>query len=103
MLPQGQPERDHRALSMVAQMNAEGFGGCTNIGECTGACPEGDSAGSDCDHESRLHSRELEAARPGSPDSEADDRVEHGIEAEDRSPRYKLRLRSTGTSADRSG
>ena len=40
ILPQGQPERDRRALSMVAQMNAEGFGGCTNIGECTGVCPK---------------------------------------------------------------
>ncbi len=37
ILPQGQPERDRRALSMVAQMNAEPFGSCTNIGECTGA------------------------------------------------------------------
>jgi succinate dehydrogenase / fumarate reductase iron-sulfur subunit len=25
---------------MVTQMNAEGFGGCTNIGECTGVCPK---------------------------------------------------------------
>ena len=25
---------------MVSQMNAEGFGGCTNIGECTGVCPK---------------------------------------------------------------
>ena len=40
ILPQGQPERDHRARHMVAQMNAESFGGCTNIGECTGACPK---------------------------------------------------------------
>ena len=40
ILPQGEPERDHRARHMVAQMNAEGFGGCTNIGECTGACPK---------------------------------------------------------------
>ncbi|MDI3254025.1 MAG: succinate dehydrogenase/fumarate reductase iron-sulfur subunit [Bacillota bacterium] len=40
ILPQGKPERDRRALNMVAQMNAEGFGGCTNIGECTGACPK---------------------------------------------------------------
>lgn len=39
-LPQGQPERDRRAIHMVAQMNAEGFGGCTNIGECTGVCPK---------------------------------------------------------------
>ena len=40
LLPQGQPERDRRALGMVAQMNAEGFGSCTNIGECTGVCPK---------------------------------------------------------------
>jgi succinate dehydrogenase / fumarate reductase iron-sulfur subunit len=40
ILPQGEPERDHRARHMVAQMNAEEFGGCTNIGECTGACPK---------------------------------------------------------------
>ncbi|MBV9760410.1 MAG: succinate dehydrogenase/fumarate reductase iron-sulfur subunit [Acidobacteriaceae bacterium] len=40
ILPQGKPERDVRALRMVAQMNAEGFGGCTNIGECTGVCPK---------------------------------------------------------------
>jgi succinate dehydrogenase / fumarate reductase iron-sulfur subunit len=39
-LPQGKPERDVRALQMVAQMNAESFGGCTNIGECTGVCPK---------------------------------------------------------------
>ncbi len=39
-LPQGKPERDRRALRMVAQMNAEQFGNCTNIGECTGACPK---------------------------------------------------------------
>jgi succinate dehydrogenase / fumarate reductase, iron-sulfur subunit len=40
ILPQGQPERDRRAINMVAQMNVEGFGGCTNIGECTGVCPK---------------------------------------------------------------
>jgi succinate dehydrogenase / fumarate reductase iron-sulfur subunit len=40
VLPQGQPERDRRALAMVTQMNAEGFGGCTNIGECTAVCPK---------------------------------------------------------------
>lgn len=40
ILPQGQPERDLRAIRMVSQVNAEGFGGCTNIGECTGACPK---------------------------------------------------------------
>jgi succinate dehydrogenase / fumarate reductase iron-sulfur subunit len=41
MLPQGQPERDSRVLNMVGQHDAEGFGGCTNIGECTAVCPKG--------------------------------------------------------------
>jgi succinate dehydrogenase / fumarate reductase iron-sulfur subunit len=40
LLPQGQPERKRRALTMVRQMNIEGFGQCTNIGECTGVCPK---------------------------------------------------------------
>lgn len=41
LLPQGQPERDSRVLGMVAQHDEEGFGGCTNIGECTAVCPKG--------------------------------------------------------------
>jgi succinate dehydrogenase / fumarate reductase, iron-sulfur subunit len=41
LLPQGQPERDARALRMVAQMNTESFGQCTNIGECEAVCPKG--------------------------------------------------------------
>jgi succinate dehydrogenase / fumarate reductase iron-sulfur subunit len=41
LLPQGLPERDSRALRMVAQMNQEGFGQCTNIGECEAVCPKG--------------------------------------------------------------
>jgi succinate dehydrogenase / fumarate reductase iron-sulfur subunit len=40
VLPQGEAERERRALSMVAQMNAEAFGNCTSIGECTGVCPK---------------------------------------------------------------
>jgi succinate dehydrogenase / fumarate reductase, iron-sulfur subunit len=40
VLPQGEPARERRALSMVAQMNAEAFGNCTSIGECTGVCPK---------------------------------------------------------------
>ena len=40
LLPQGQPERFHRARSMVRQMDEEGFGGCTNHGECEYACPQ---------------------------------------------------------------
>ena len=41
LMPQGQPERLDRARSMVAQMDAEGFGTCTNHGECEAACPKG--------------------------------------------------------------
>jgi succinate dehydrogenase / fumarate reductase iron-sulfur subunit len=40
LLPQGQPRRPHRVLNMVARMDGEGFGGCTNHGECEGACPK---------------------------------------------------------------
>jgi succinate dehydrogenase / fumarate reductase iron-sulfur subunit len=40
MLPQGDPERESRVQSMVAQMDAEGFGHCTNTGSCTKACPK---------------------------------------------------------------
>ena len=40
LLPQGQPERDERVVNMVAQHDHEGFGGCTNIGACTAACPK---------------------------------------------------------------
>jgi len=40
LLPQGQPERDARVVSMVTQHDTEGFGGCTNIGECSAACPK---------------------------------------------------------------
>jgi succinate dehydrogenase / fumarate reductase iron-sulfur subunit len=41
VLPQGAPERETRVLDMVAQMDAEGFGGCTLTGECATACPKG--------------------------------------------------------------
>jgi succinate dehydrogenase / fumarate reductase, iron-sulfur subunit len=40
LLPQGQPERADRVMSMVAQMDAEGFGNCTNTGACEAACPK---------------------------------------------------------------
>jgi len=40
LLPQGQPERQERALGMVRQMDIEGFGGCTWFGECEAACPK---------------------------------------------------------------
>ncbi len=41
LLPQGQPEKDGRVRNMVAQMEAEGFGHCTNHFECMDACPKG--------------------------------------------------------------
>ena len=40
LLPQGQPERLARVVSMLNQHDAEGFGGCTNIGECAAVCPK---------------------------------------------------------------
>ncbi len=39
-LPQGQPQRDQRTVSMVAAMKAELFGSCTNHGECEAVCPK---------------------------------------------------------------
>ena len=40
LLPQGQPERYRRARAMVDAMEAAGFGGCTNHGECEASCPK---------------------------------------------------------------
>ncbi|MBS1545409.1 MAG: succinate dehydrogenase/fumarate reductase iron-sulfur subunit [Bacteroidetes bacterium] len=40
LLPQGQPERKERAEKMVAQMDAEGFGACTNTRACEAECPK---------------------------------------------------------------
>jgi succinate dehydrogenase / fumarate reductase iron-sulfur subunit len=40
-LPQGDPERNKRVLKMVDQMDAEGFGSCTNQYECEAVCPKG--------------------------------------------------------------
>jgi succinate dehydrogenase / fumarate reductase iron-sulfur subunit len=41
LLPQGQPERYERASRIVKVMDDEGFGGCTNHGECEAVCPKG--------------------------------------------------------------
>jgi succinate dehydrogenase / fumarate reductase, iron-sulfur subunit len=41
LLPQGKPERKERVEKMVAQMDAEGFGACTNTGACEAECPKG--------------------------------------------------------------
>src|SRR5690606_16893357 len=40
LLPQGHPERERRVQRMVAQMDLEGFGNCSNHGECQAACPK---------------------------------------------------------------
>ena len=40
LLPQGAPERESRVLNMVAQMDKEGFGNCTNTGACEAECPK---------------------------------------------------------------
>lgn len=67
-LPQGQPERMQRALNMVEQMDAEGFGNCTNYFECEAACPKQISVSNialmnrDFLKASLLHSEEAEKA-----------------------------------------
>lgn len=40
LLPQGQPESQTRVLNMIAQMDKEGFGSCTNTGACEAECPK---------------------------------------------------------------
>jgi succinate dehydrogenase / fumarate reductase iron-sulfur subunit len=40
LLPQGQPERERRVVQMLNAHDAEGFGACTNHGECEAACPK---------------------------------------------------------------
>ena len=40
LLPQGQPEKTQRVLSMVSRMDKEGFGNCSNEYECEAACPK---------------------------------------------------------------
>jgi succinate dehydrogenase / fumarate reductase iron-sulfur subunit len=40
VLPQGHPERARRVIRMVDQMDAEGFGSCSNEGECEAVCPK---------------------------------------------------------------
>ena len=45
-LPQGEPERHERTIAMVEQMEAEGFGDCSNFAECEAVCPVGISISS---------------------------------------------------------
>ena len=58
LLPQGQPERDRRALAMVTAMDEEGFGNCTNHYECEAACPKAISVA----HIARLNREVLRAS-----------------------------------------
>ena len=50
-LPQGKAEKDRRVLLMIGQMDKEGFGSCTNYGECQAACPKGITL----DHIAKMH------------------------------------------------
>jgi succinate dehydrogenase / fumarate reductase iron-sulfur subunit len=61
LLPQGQPERKTRVEKMVAQMDAEGFGSCTNTLACEAECPKGISVS----NIARMN-REYYAAKAGS-------------------------------------
>jgi succinate dehydrogenase / fumarate reductase iron-sulfur subunit len=58
LLPQGKPERADRVLKMVAQMDYEGFGNCTNTEECSAVCP----AEITPDHIARLNREYVSAA-----------------------------------------
>jgi succinate dehydrogenase / fumarate reductase iron-sulfur subunit len=71
LLPQGQAERDERVRNMVGQMDAEGFGHCTNHGECEAACPKGIST----DFIAKMNAeliRAMTIARPPSTASDSD-------------------------------
>jgi succinate dehydrogenase / fumarate reductase, iron-sulfur subunit len=57
-LPQGQPERLDRAIKLTRAMDREGFGACTNIGECTAVCPKGIACS---DYVSRLNKDYIKA------------------------------------------
>ncbi len=66
LLPQGQTERYRRALRMVTRMDIEGFGGCTNFGECQEACPKEISV----DTIARLNRDYLKASLVASPSAD---------------------------------
>ncbi len=72
-LPQGQVEADKRILSMVAKMDALGFGNCTNEAECQAVCPKGISIS----NIARLNRQYLRAALL-SEESESMDCLEEG-------------------------
>jgi succinate dehydrogenase / fumarate reductase iron-sulfur subunit len=67
LLPQGQVERDRRALRMVLKMTEEGFGYCTNTGECEAVCPKGIKI----ENIARMHRNYIVAALTHREDSQA--------------------------------
>jgi len=73
LLPQGEVEAKERVESMVAQMDEEGFGACTNTGACSAECPKEISQ----DHIARLN-REYYFAKQSSENIPAGDEVHGG-------------------------
>ena len=67
LLPQGVPEREKRVLGMVARMDAEQFGSCTNTNECEAACPKEISV----DNIARLNREHLRATLRSRPEKAA--------------------------------
>jgi succinate dehydrogenase / fumarate reductase iron-sulfur subunit len=61
LMPQGRPERERRVVRMVEQMEREGFGACTNEGECMAVCPKEISVG----HIARLNREYVRAVLKG--------------------------------------
>ncbi len=62
ILPQGELEKDRRSLNMVKQMDAEGFGNCSNAYQCEAACPKEISV----EHIARLNKYHRQAILPSS-------------------------------------
>jgi len=62
LLPQGQPEAEKRALSMVNKMDELGFGNCTNEAECEASCPKAISI----DNIARMNREYLKSSFKGS-------------------------------------
>lgn len=69
LMPQGKPERYQRVENMVAQMDEEGFGNCTNIGACSAECPKEIAQG----HIARLNKEYLAAKFLSAPITVGDD------------------------------
>ena len=66
LLPQGQVERHHRVVAMIKQADADGFGSCSNEGECEAVCPKEISI-SNIARMTREYTRALARPRPMTP------------------------------------